>query len=101
MAFLTKLNVVVLVLILLSFYGARTTSASSLHQREKQNWRWFSDCRSGHRKLSLLNCESGGGSANKDRAFWSESLKSALSPPPPPFKQVAPHAGIASPPRKE
>ncbi|KAK1403277.1 hypothetical protein POM88_002882 [Heracleum sosnowskyi] len=28
---------------------------------EKQNSRWFFDCRSGHRKLGLLNCEGGGG----------------------------------------
>ncbi|WOH16570.1 hypothetical protein DCAR_0936126 [Daucus carota subsp. sativus] len=157
MAFLNKLNIVVIVLMLLSFYGARITSASSLHQRDEKNWRWitdcrighrklgllncesggeirnsrcfshcrsgnrkldilnceiagekhnsrwFSDCRIGHRKLGLLNCETGGASANMDRAFWSESLKTSLSPPPAPVVGVPPHSrssNIASPPRK-
>ncbi|KAL8157050.1 hypothetical protein AgCh_001953 [Apium graveolens] len=100
MAILTKLNVVVLVFILLSFCGARTTSASSLHYDEKHNSRWFMDCRGGHRKLGIMDCESGPvGSANMNRAFWSQSLKSALSPPPAPVKKVARRSGkIASPP---
>ncbi|WOH16575.1 hypothetical protein DCAR_0936131 [Daucus carota subsp. sativus] len=96
MAFVTKPNIFVLVFILLSIYGALSTSASSLHQREKQNLRWFSDCLSGHRKLGLVDC--GGGSANMNRAnYWSESLKSSLSPPPAPVKRVVTRSGIASP----
>ena len=63
---------------------------------EKQNLRWFSDCLSGHRKLGLVDC--GGGSANMNRAnYWSESLKSSLSPPPAPVKRVVTRSGIASP----
>lgn len=47
-----------------------------------------------------VKCASGGGSANMKRAFWSQSLKSSLSPPPAPVKRVATHAGIATPPSK-
>ncbi|WOH16574.1 hypothetical protein DCAR_0936130 [Daucus carota subsp. sativus] len=100
MAFVAKPNIFVLVFILLSIYGALSTSATSLHQRhEKQNSRWFSDCLSVHRKLGLLDC--GGGSANMNRAnYWSESLKTSQSPPPAPVKRVATRSGIASPPNK-
>uniref|UniRef100_A0A175YL62 Uncharacterized protein n=1 Tax=Daucus carota subsp. sativus TaxID=79200 RepID=A0A175YL62_DAUCS len=90
MAFLTKLNFVVLVYILFVIYGAQNTSASSIHRREKQNSRWFSDCLSGHRKLGLVDCG----------AHWSASLKSSMSPPPAPAKRVATRSKIASPPSK-
>ena len=69
---------------------------------DEKNWRWITDCRIGHRKLGLLNCESGGGSANIDRAHWSESLRSTPSPPPAPIKKDPTRYDslIASPPKK-
>ncbi|KAK1403275.1 hypothetical protein POM88_002880 [Heracleum sosnowskyi] len=99
MAFHTKLNIVALVLILLSFHGAKwCTSASSLHQRDQQNSRWVSDCRIGYRKLGHLNCENADGFTNMKRSSWSQSLKTALSPPPAPVKRVTSRLGNAAPP---
>lgn len=55
---------------------------------EKQNLRWFSNCRINYRKLGDLNCKNAGGLTNMKKTPWSQSLKSALSPPPAPVKGV-------------
>ncbi|KAK1403279.1 hypothetical protein POM88_002884 [Heracleum sosnowskyi] len=99
MAFLTKLYLVALVLILLSNHSAWCISTSSLSQSTKQHSRWFSDCGNRYRKLGHLNCEDANGLANLDRASWSQSLKEALSPPPAPVtKGAAPSEDDAPPP---
>ncbi|KAK1376587.1 hypothetical protein POM88_032780 [Heracleum sosnowskyi] len=100
MASLTKqLNIVALVFILLlSVCGAPCTSASSLHQREKQSSSWYSDCRNGYRKLGFRNCENAASLTPVGRVAWSQSLKRALSPPPAPIQRLASHHGGAPPP---
>ncbi|KAL8111761.1 hypothetical protein AgCh_019460 [Apium graveolens] len=98
MASLAKLNLVALLfLLLLSVWGAPCTSAT-LHQRGKQNSRWYSDCRKGYRKLGFMNCENAGGLTNKGRFAWSQSLKTALSPPPSPVQKYRSVWGGSPPP---
>ncbi|WOH16571.1 hypothetical protein DCAR_0936127 [Daucus carota subsp. sativus] len=98
MAHLTKLYLLALAFILLSNQSARCITASSLHQGDKQN-RWFLSCGNGYRKLGHLNCGNAGESTNMRKTPWSESLKTALSPPPAPvMRGGSPSEDIAPPP---
>ncbi|KAK1403276.1 hypothetical protein POM88_002881 [Heracleum sosnowskyi] len=99
MAFLTKLYLVAFLFILLSIHGAWCISTSSLPQSNKQNSRWISGCGNRYRKLGHVNCENADGFRNMERASWSQSLKTALSPPPAPVTEGAsPSEDYAPPP---
>nr|XP_017226262.1 PREDICTED: uncharacterized protein LOC108202400 [Daucus carota subsp. sativus] len=100
MAFLAKLNILAFVLILLSYYGSRCNSASLLHrQSEIRNSRCFSHCRSGNRKLDILNCEIAGDlKGEQGQTAWSQSLKAAKKSPPPPKHGKSPMVGVPPPP---
>ncbi|KAL1828720.1 hypothetical protein DCAR_0207975 [Daucus carota subsp. sativus] len=101
MASFNKLNIIALLLIfLLSACRAPCSSASSLHQREKHNPRWFSNCRHGYRKMGHMNCENAGGITNTGRVAWSESLRKALPPPPAPTQRMASPYGGGPPPTR-
>lgn len=95
MAFLTKLNLAAILLILISI-------CMSCSKGDIRNSNWFSDWQSGFRKHDLINFENAGGLTNieSQRGTWSESLRAKLSPPPSPFKRPRPPHMLTFPPSR-